>query len=64
MKDLPDAPWIREAETYGMPEVKPVCCPCCGQECDTFYYHWDRGVRGDITGCENCTTAESAYKNQ
>jgi hypothetical protein len=63
MNDLPDAPWIREAEMYGLPEAPAPICPCCGQECDTYYYTWDEGIRGDVVGCENCIRAEDAYNN-
>lgn len=30
--DIPDAPWIRDAETYGMPEAEDVSCPVCYAE--------------------------------
>ena len=40
MQDLPDAPWIREAEMFGPPPYDdgpdPVC-PICGEECETIY---------------------------
>ena len=52
MEQVPDAPWIREAEMYGYPpyEILDVCCPVCGKECDTIY----KDRFGDEVGCENC----------
>ena len=37
MQDLPDAPWIRDAELNGYPSPDPVCCPVCGDEANSFY---------------------------
>lgn len=51
MLQVPDAPWIREAETYGYPasdDPDPVC-PVCGKECEDLYL-----AGGDVIGCENC----------
>lgn len=50
MQDLPDAPWIREAERFGGPEPPAMICPMCGEETD--YYYLD--TNGDIIGCEYC----------
>ena len=46
MQQLPDAPWIREAETYGMPPYDDfdVTCPVCGRECEEFYLDEDDDV--------------------
>jgi len=49
---IPDAPWIREAELWGMPpydEVE-VYCPICGRECETIY----KDSEGTEFGCNNC----------
>lgn len=54
MTSLPDAPWIRDAELNGIPEDPPCRCPVCGEECETYYFTYERGVRGDVIGCENC----------
>lgn len=50
MKDLPDAPWIREAELYGMPEPRPCRCPVCGSMDPATFIIEDR----HIVGCEMC----------
>lgn len=56
MTDLPDAPWIVEAETWGMPEAKPVFCPVCNAE-DPGWFYFTRNVAGgmrDVIGCSEC----------
>ena len=57
MNDLPDAPWIREAEQFGVPEGPVPTCPCCGEECDNYFTDGS----GDIIGCENCVRKVDAY---
>ena len=57
--DLPDAPWIRDAETNGMPEDEKIYCPVCGAE-DPEDFILDDG--GDIIGCECCTRKVNAYE--
>ncbi len=63
MQDLPDAPWIREAEMYGMPPYDdgpaPVC-PICGKECETIYKDKD----GDVFGCDQCVRTQDAWEWQ
>ena len=62
MMDLPDAPWIREAEMYGPPGVAEeinYCCPVCGEEqpedfCFNNY--------GEIIGCNCCCRFRNAYE--
>ena len=51
MSDLPDAPWIVDAEFNGCPASDPVPCPVCGSEnCDHIYLNkYDEPV-----GCEYC----------
>lgn len=59
MQDLPDAPWIRDAELNGYPEPDPVHCPICGDEADTFYLQ-----DGIVIGCNHCveeTDADPAF---
>lgn len=61
MQDLPDAPWIREAEMYGMPpydDGPDPTCPVCGEECETIYTDKD----GEPVGCDQCVTLWEAYE--
>ena len=55
MQDLPDAPWIRDAELNGYPELAPVRCPICGEEAETFYLQ-----DGIVIGCEHCVETADA----
>ncbi len=57
MMDLPDAPWIRDAEMNGVPEDAPVHCPVCGEETDSVYM-----LYGEVVGCPNCISLKDAYK--
>jgi hypothetical protein len=57
MNDLPDAPWIRDAELNGYPEPDAVKCPVCGEECDDIYE--DRN--GDVCGCDQCMRRRAAW---
>lgn len=61
MQDLPDAPWIRDVEMYGMPpyddDPDPIC-PVCGKECETIYL--DDGCI-NVVGCDNCIRTMDAY---
>lgn len=50
MMDLPDAPWIRDAERFGDQEPTVITCPMCGEEAE--YIYLDQS--GDIIGCEYC----------
>ena len=47
MTDLPDAPWIVDAEQNGYPHAEPVKCPVCGKECETIYQDLHMG---DVVG--------------
>lgn len=52
---IPDAPWIREAERYGMPpyDDPDTSCPVCGREhCETIY----TDKFGEVVGCDECLT--------
>lgn len=51
MEQVPDAPWIRDAELNGMPADEPVKCPVCYEECEQIYFY--RGQR-DALGCDRC----------
>ena len=59
MQQIPDAPWIREAEMYGYPpdEPEPVKCPICGEECETIY----ADMNGDVFGCDRCIMKQDAW---
>ena len=67
MQQIPDAPWIRQAENWGPPpyddDPEPTC-PICGKECETIYTDKD----GNAAGCEKCMTlweaAEWQYENE
>ena len=52
MIEIPDAPWIREAETYGMPDYDwtPVC-PLCGTRDVREAYYTPDGV---LVACDAC----------
>ena len=59
MNDLPDAPWIRDAELNGWgDDVPPVHCPVCHEECERIYYY--KGDR-DALGCDVCIDWMDAY---
>lgn len=51
MSQLPDAPWIREAEMYGVPEPPPVHCPVCRKECEWIYVDAESD---SAVGCDEC----------
>lgn len=58
MEQIPDAPWIREAERDGYPADDPVECPECGEECDTVYID----PSGYCIGCNRCLRAKDAWE--
>ena len=53
-EQIPDAPWIREAERDGYPASDipdEIECPCCGRLTNIIYTErngWD------AIGCDNC----------
>lgn len=52
---IPDAPWIREAELNGVPPYDDPdrSCPVCGRErCETIY----TDMHGEVVGCDECLT--------
>lgn len=57
MEQIPDAPWIREAETYGV-GADPVYCPICGEECETIY----ADLNGEVFGCDQCIMKQDAWE--
>ena len=59
--EVPDAPWIREAEMYGPDDAEdiPVICPACGaREVEDFWFD----VAGNICGCSECMRRKDAYQ--
>ena len=55
--DIPDAPWIRDAELHGMPEAPEPVCPICGKVPEDFAYY---DPSGDLIGCDQCIRREYA----
>ena len=55
---IPDAPWIRKAETEGVGDPDPVFCPRCTQECETIYMD----EFGEEFGCEKCIRTKDAWE--
>ena len=61
MIDINDAPWIREAETYGPDSAEEIeySCPVCGaDEPEDFYF----GRDGEVCGCDRCVRRRDAYE--
>ena len=60
MIDINDAPWIREAETYGPDCAEEIeySCPVCGaEEPEDFVFD----CAGEIIGCNCCCHFGDAY---
>lgn len=55
---IPDAPWIRDAEQNGMPEGDDVYCPVCGEENPEYFYTAD----GEVIGCSECVRLEDPWE--
>lgn len=59
MVPVPDAPWIRETEQYGMPENNIVVkCDVCGCECEELVF--DRF--DNVIGCDQCVHYRDAFE--
>lgn len=62
LEDIPDAPWIREAERWGAPPFGPededVFCPICGKIAERIYLDQD----GEAFGCDQCIQVKDAYE--
>ena len=58
MQNLPDAPWIRDAEINGVPDSPEIRCPYCGKEAESFFK--DKKT-GEIIGCNECIEMVDAY---
>ena len=57
MEQIPDAPWVREAENLGMPPYEAVECPICGDECTEIY----TDMYGTVFGCDKCIVSQDAW---
>lgn len=53
-------PTITNALRTGYPNGDPAWphCPVCGAECESIYRHDE----GDIIGCDQCCSMESAWE--
>ena len=40
------------------PDLEPVCCPICEEECEEVYIN----RAGDVVGCDNCMSTLEAYE--
>lgn len=49
-QQIPDAPYIREAEQCGMPHPDEVICPFCGKRCEMIYIDHE----GNAFACDRC----------
>lgn len=58
MNQIPDAPWIRDAELNGYPSADPVVCPVCGEECEEIF----EDVYGTVVGCDRCLISKDAWE--
>ncbi|MBP5727105.1 MAG: hypothetical protein J6Y48_08550 [Clostridia bacterium] len=56
---IPDAPYIREAELYGMPGPEEIECPCCGKLCKKIY---TEASDWEAIGCENCIKERESWE--
>ena len=57
--DLPDAPWIRDAEINGVGYEETVYCPVCGQEDPEELYVDKKNL--EIVGCSDCLKCVDAW---
>lgn len=61
--DIPDAPWIRDAEQNGVGGEEDMWyCPVCGAECPDYIYTVNlRGGGEDPVGCSECLNAYEGW---
>lgn len=55
---IPDAPWIRDAETNGPGCAPDVYCPICGEENPEAFYIQDN----DVIGCSCCVRTADPWE--
>jgi hypothetical protein len=62
MEQIADAPWIREAEQYGMPPYEdPPECPICGSSrCHTIY----KDRYDNVFACDQCLQEQDVWEWQ
>lgn len=58
---IPDAPWIRDAEINGMPGGDECHCPVCHKECERIYFYRGETDARDVLGCDQCIDWEDAF---
>ena len=66
--DLPDAPAIRFAETYGAPyygciepdDDEPIFCPVCGCKDPEEFITDSDGI--EVIGCDVCTKRQDTWE--
>lgn len=58
MEQIPDAPWIREAERDGYPTGDEIECPICGAVCDSVF--WSDTNWKEIVACNKCIREQDA----
>lgn len=54
----PDISRMNKYGTLTKDEEKPVFCPICKKECETFY----KGFDNEIVGCDMCVSTVDAYE--
>lgn len=60
MNNIPDAPWIVDAETNGVGYAPPIYCPVCGREDPDDLYIDD--TSNDVVGCNLCVKTVDAWE--
>ena len=53
----PDITRMNKYGTLSTEDEKPVFCPICGEECESFYK-----LDGHIVGCDMCIEKVDAYE--
>lgn len=53
----PDITRMNKFGTLSTEDEKPIFCPICGEECESFYK-----LDGDIVGCDMCVEKVDAYE--
>lgn len=54
---IPDAPWIRDAENNGMPDAGDYYCPLCNAENPEYFFV----SGGEVIGCTECVDKVDPY---